>query len=179
MTDIRTIKVSLPIIQAPMPQGLVTGSLTASHAVDVPITTTPTAMPFNTNDFDSAGSIDHDTVTDNSRFVVTQSGTYEFIFQPQVASIHNNTGNVYFWMRKNGTTPIPNSCVTYEVNRSGSTSVLVGAIITGLVANDYIEFMAQASVNSEYVLDYIVGSGSGATARPSTPSIIVSIKGWV
>lgn len=179
MSDIRTLKVSLPLIQAPPIEVAITGALTASHGVDVSITTTPTAIPFNTNDFDSGGSIDHDTVTNNSRFVVNQSGTYEFIFQPQVTSIGNNTSNVFFWMRKNGTTPIANSCVTFEVNHVGSTNVVVGAIITGLVANDYIELMAQASVNGEYVLDYMAGSGSGATARPATPSCIVSVKGWV
>jgi hypothetical protein len=174
MSDIRTVKVSLPIIQ-PL---AITGSLTASHGVDVSITTTPTAVPFNTNDFDSGGSIDHNTVTNNSRFVVNQAGTYEFIFQPQVKSLGNNTNNVYFWMRKNGTTPIPNSSIAYEVNHSGSTCVVVGAIITGLLSNDYIELMAQATVNSEYVLDYVAGAGSGATARPSTPACIVSVKGW-
>jgi hypothetical protein len=178
MPDIRTVEVTLPIIQAPSQQVAITGALTASHSVDVSLTTTPTAIPFNTNDFDSVGSIDHDTVTNNSRFVVNQAGTYEFIFQPQVTSIGNNTSNVYFWMRKNGTTPIPNSSIAYQVNHTGSTGVVVGAIITGLVANDYIELMAQASVNSEYVLDYVAGSGSGSTARPATPSCIVSVKGW-
>jgi hypothetical protein len=178
MSDIRTIKVSLPIIQAPSQQVAITGSFTASHGVDVPITTTPSPVPFNSNDFDSGGSIDHDTVTNNSHFVVNQSGTYEFIFQPQVKSLGNNTNNVYFWMRKNGTTPIPNSSIAYEVNHSGSTGVVAGAIITGLLANDYIELMALASANSEYVLDYTAGSGSGATARPATPACIVSVKGW-
>jgi len=47
-----------------------------------------------------------------------------------------------------------------------------------LLANEYIELMALASVNSEYVLDYNVGSGAGATARPATPACIVSVKGW-
>jgi hypothetical protein len=179
MTDIRTLKVSLPLIQAPPIEVAITGALTASHGVDVSITTTPTAVPFNTNDFDSAGSIDHDTVTNNSSFVVTQAGTYEFIFQPQVASLSNNTGNATFWLRKNGTTPIANTTVTYKVNHIGTNNSVVLSVIVPLLANEYIELMAQASANSEYVLDYTVGSGAGATARPATPSCIVNVKGWV
>jgi hypothetical protein len=178
MSDIRTVKVSLPIIQAPPQQVAITGSFDASHSVDVAITTTATAVPFNTNDFDSGGSIDHDTVTNNSRFVVTQAGTYEFTFQPQVASLSNNTGNAFFWLRKNGTTPIANTTVTYKVNHFGTTNSVVVSVIVPLLANEYIELMAQASSNSEYVLDYTVGSGAGATARPATPACIVSVKGW-
>ncbi len=179
MSDIRTLKVSLPLIQAPAQQVALTGSFDASHGVDVSITTTATAIPFNTNDFDSGGSIDHDTVTNNTRFTVNQSGTYEFIFQPQVASLANNTGTVSFWVRKNGATPIANSAVTHKVNHTGTTNVVTLAVVLPLLANEYVELMARSSVNSEYVLDYIVGSGAGATAQPATPSAIVSIKGWV
>ena len=179
MSDIRTLKVTLPLIQAPPVEVAITGALTASHGADVSITTTATAVPFNTNDFDSGGSIDHDTVTNNTRFTVNQSGTYEFIFQPQVASLSNNTGNVYFWVRRNGTTPIANSAVTYKVNHTATTNIVTVGIVLPLLANEYVELIAQASVNGEYVLDYIAGSGSGATARPATPSAIVSVKGWV
>jgi hypothetical protein len=178
MPDIRTVEVTLPIIQAPAQQVAIKGSFTASHGVDVALTTTPTAIPFNTNDFDGGGSIDHDTVTNNSRFVVNQSGTFEFTFQPQVVSLNNNTGNASFWLRKNGTTPIANTTVTYKVNHTGTTNSVVMSVIVPLLANDYIELMGQASVNSEYVLDYTAGSGSGATAKPATPSCILSVKGW-
>lgn len=154
------------------------GHFNSSHLADFSITTAVQAVPFNTNDIDSGTSISHSTTVNNSRFTINDAGTYEFIFQPQVASLGNNTSNVYFWMRKNGTTAIANSGISYKVNHTGSSSVIVGAIITSLVANDYIEIMAQAGVNGEYLLDYIAGSGSGSTERPSVPSCIVSIKGW-
>jgi hypothetical protein len=81
-------------------------------------------------------------------------------------------------MRKNGTTPIANTSVTYKVNHVGTSNSVVVSVIVPLLANEYIELMALASVNSEYVLDYTVGSGAGATARPATPACIVSVKGW-
>lgn len=74
--------------------------------------------------------------------------------------------------------PIANTAVTYKVNHIGTSNSVVVSVIVPLLANEYIELMALASVNSEYVLDYTVGSGSGATARPATPACIVSVKGW-
>lgn len=179
MPDIRTVKVTLPIIQTTLVTAPINGSFTASHNADVLITTTPTAVPFDTNNFDSGGSIDHDVATNNTRFVVNKTGTYEFIFQPQVSAVNNNNvGFAFIWLRKNGTTPIASSTTTFKVNHATSTGILVTSIIISLVANDYIELLTQASNDGEYMLDYVAGSGAGATARPALPACIVSVKGW-
>lgn len=151
----------------------INGSFNASHGADVALNTTATAIPFDTNDYTSVGSITHSTTTNNSRFTVNAAGVYEFVFQPQVATLSNITSGVYFWIRKNGVN-VANSSIKYQATTSGSTATPVLSVILPLATNDYIEMFGQASANNEYSLDFIAGNAT----RPATPAVIVSVKGW-
>jgi 4-diphosphocytidyl-2C-methyl-D-erythritol kinase len=56
----------------------------------------------------------------------------------------------------------------------GSDVLVINSVIP-LVANDYIEVMAVASANSEHQITFTATSGSGATAVPNIPSMIVTV----
>jgi hypothetical protein len=145
-----------------------------SHASTVALTTTPSAIPVSTNDI-QAGSISHSISTNTSRFTATADGDFVFIIQPQISHITTGTGTATFWLRKNGTTPVGNSGAIFQMGAVVGSDVLVITSVIPLVANDYIEVMAVASANSEHQITFTATSGTGATAVPNIPSMIVTV----
>jgi hypothetical protein len=145
-----------------------------SHASTVALTTTPTAIAVSTNDL-QAGNISHSTTTNTSRFTATAEGEFIFLIQPQISHLTTGTGNCTFWLRKNGTTPVGNSGAIFQMGAVIGSDVLVINSVIQLAANDYIEVMAVASANSEHQITFTGTSGSGATAVPNIPSMIVTV----
>jgi hypothetical protein len=145
-----------------------------SHNATVALTTTPSALAVSTNDL-QAGNISHSTSTNTSRFTASAEGDYVFIVQPQISHLTTGTGNCTFWLRKNGTTPVSNSGAIFQMGAVVGSDVLVITSVIPLVANDYIEVMAVASANSEHQITFTATSGSGATAVPNIPSMIVTV----
>lgn len=151
----------------------ITGSMYSAHGADVTITTTAAAVPVNTNIHDSAGTVDHDTSTNNSRFSVTRAGIYEYAFNANVLSAHASPDNVYFYVAKNGTA-LPNSAVVCTSKSLGTAHQVTVAGTIPLVANDYIELFVKADTNGHYTLDFTATAGG----VPAVPSVVVNIKGW-
>lgn len=151
----------------------ITGSMSAAHGVDVALTTTGTAVPFGTNLYDSAGSIDHDISTNNTRFVVNKAGDYNIRFKANVAAVAAPTGGGYLWLAKNGTT-IANTAAAFRMSANNSRQTVIVEATVPLVATDYIELFAIADVNSEYTLDNTAASGT----RPAVPSVTAELTGW-
>ncbi len=145
-----------------------------SHNNTIVLTTTPQAITVSTNDTQS-GFISHSTSTNTTRFTATMDGDYIFTIQPQISHLTTGTGNCTFWLRKNGTTPIANSGVIYQMGGIIGTDVIVIVSAIPLATNEYIEVMAVASANSEHSITFTAGSGTGATAIPNIPSIIVTV----
>lgn len=145
-----------------------------SHLSTVAITTTPTPIPVSNNDT-QAGGISHSTSSNTTRFTATQDGDFIFIVQPQIQHLTTGTGNCTFWLRKNGTTPIANSAAIFQMGAVQGTGVLIIESAIPLVANEYVEIMAVASTNSEHQITFTAGSGTGVTAIPNTPSLIVTV----
>jgi hypothetical protein len=150
------------------------GHFNSCHLADFSITTTAQAIPFNTNDLDSGTSISHSTTVNNTRFAINDSGTYEFVFQPQVESLVANPARCIFWINKNGAA-LPNSAVEYRITGTGTTNVIPIAVnLAVATAGDYFEVMCIATNNSEYFLNYTAPAG----AVPAIPAIIASLRGW-
>jgi hypothetical protein len=151
----------------------ISGSMYAAHGGDVALTTTAAAIPVNSNIQDGAGSIDHDTVTNNSRFTVNKDGMYEYNFQANILTTSGSPDGCYLWIAKNGT-ELPNSAYAHESkNQDATHQVNVSGTIL-LDDGDYIELFAVADTNGHYSLDFTASSGS----RPAVPSVVVNMKGW-
>lgn len=113
------------------------------------------------------------TVVDNSKFTVSQDGTYLFgvSFQLDKASISPGNATVYFWARIDG------------VNVNGTTGELVllndnneqlpyipYALV--LTAGQYVEFVFASSDNTVFLK--FVDEIFSPYERPSTPSVAIT-----
>lgn len=145
----------------------------ASLLVTTAITTTATAVPFGVNDL-VEGTITHSTVTNTTRFTVTEAGTYEFAFQPQITSLSGTTDSCTFWLRKNGSTAVDNSAFRFLNPATGHSFFENASVIENLAVNDYIELMCVASANGKYQLAFTTAS----SPVPNIPACIATIKGW-
>jgi len=135
-------------------------------------TTAATAITFDTTDFSNGV-----TLSNSSRFNVSQSGIYNVQFSIQLKNTTNDSHDVDIWFRKNGTN-IDNSNTRYHPparKSTGDPSHLVASLnfFTSLVANDYVEIMFKVD-NVNVTLEHFAASAS--PTRPAVPSAIVTLS---
>jgi len=135
-------------------------------------TTAATAITFDTTDFSNGV-----TLSNSSRFNVSQSGIYNVQFSIQLKNTTNDSHDVDIWFRKNGTN-IDNSNSRYHPparKSTGDPSHLVASLnfFTSLVANDYVEIMFKVD-NVNVTLEHFAASST--PTRPAVPSAIVTLS---
>jgi len=135
-------------------------------------TTAATAITFDTTDFSNGV-----TLSNSSRFNVSQSGIYNVQFSIQLKNTTNDSHDVDIWFRKNGTN-IDNSNSRYHPparKSTGDPSHLVASLnfFTSLAANDYVEIMFKVD-NVNVTLEHFAASAS--PTRPAVPSAIVTLS---
>jgi len=147
-----------------------------SYAASTSIPNTATAIGFDTNDFQQ-GLLTHSATVNNSRFTVSDAGNFLFMAQLQILHNTTGTGDVKVWFRKNGTTPIENSCAIIKMNGVVNTDVLVVECNVPMLVTDYVELMVQASAASEWNLQTTPSTGTRATRIPVAPATIMTVIG--
>jgi len=110
----------------------------------------------------------------STRFVVLNTGVYNFQFSAQLSKTSSNTDEVAIWFRKNGV-DLANSNTEMQVAKQGAYGKLVAAwnIVESMNANDYLEIVwASADITYE-----LLGEPVQTTpyAKPATPSLIVTL----
>ncbi len=151
-------------------KGSLIASLTSSGNADQILTTTAATLIFDTNDNTPYGTISR---TSNT-FTVSAGGDglYMFNVQPQVTE--NAVMNITtIWCQKNGVN-VNNSGIINSSTGIGDTRVIPLVITVDLVAGDNITFMGITSAVNGSTLDFTTTS----SPKPSTPSVIIDIKGW-
>ena len=130
---------------------------------------TPQVMSANTTTH-SSGVV----LSASTRFVVLNTGTYNFQFSAQLNKTSSNTDEVAIWFRKNGV-DIPYSNTEMQVAKQGSTGKLVASwnYVDVLNANEYLEIVwASADITYELLYEPVQ---TVPYAKPATPSIIVTL----
>jgi hypothetical protein len=113
------------------------------------------------------------TGTITSRILITNAGTYNLQFSAQLAKTGAANADVDIWLRKNGTTNIPNSNGLINLQNDKDNIVAAWNYIDTVSAGDYYELMWASSDTGTYLL-----SQAGTTSpfvSPAVPSIIVSV----
>lgn len=134
-------------------------------------TTTAYAITFDTTDYSNGI-----TLSNSSRLNVSQAGIFDFQFSIQLKNTTNDTQDVDFWFRKNGT-DIASSNTRFGMGprkSSGDPSHAVAALnlLVELAESDYVQIMWRPSDVGVTVEHFAAGT---TPTRPAVPSIIATV----
>lgn len=105
-----------------------------------------------------------------SRVLIGQAGLYNIACSVQITSTNSSQKAIWVWIRKNGTTDLPNSARVASITLNNGYLVVTLSEVFSLLVNDYIEIMyASDSTN-------ISISTVAATAfAPAAPAVILAV----
>lgn len=122
-------------------------------------------MTFNTTDSSNGVSIGSPT----SRLVVDYQGVYNVQFSAQLDKTSGGAGNVYIWLRKNGTN-VPNTASTVAIQGTAARTVAAWNFIIQLEPTNYVELMWAVDDKNVRIL-----AASATSVWPAIPSVICTI----
>ena len=122
-------------------------------------------MVFNTTDSSNGVSIGSPT----SRLVAANQGVYNVQFSAQLDKTSGGTGNIYIWLRKNGTN-VPNTATTVAIQGSAARTVAAWNFIIQLEPTNYVELMWATDDTSVRIL-----AASATSVWPAIPSVIATL----
>lgn len=122
-------------------------------------------MVFNTTDSSNGVSIGSPT----SRLVAANQGVYNVQFSAQLDKTSGGVGNIYIWLRKNGTN-VPNTSTTVAIQGSAARTVAAWNFITQLEPTEYVELMWATDDTSVRIL-----AASATSVWPAIPSVIATL----
>ena len=122
-------------------------------------------MVFNTTDSSNGVSIGSPT----SRLVADFQGVYNVQFSAQLDKTSGGVGNIYIWLRKNGTN-VPNTTTTVAIQGSAARTVAAWNFITQLEPTQYVELMWATDDTSVRIL-----AASATSVWPAIPSVIATL----
>lgn len=122
-------------------------------------------MVFNTTDSSNGVSIGSPT----SRLVADFQGVYNVQFSAQLDKTSGGAGNIYIWLRKNGTN-VPNTATTIAIQGTAARTVAAWNFITQLEPTEYVELMWATDDTSVRIL-----AASATSVWPAIPSVIATL----
>jgi hypothetical protein len=122
-------------------------------------------MVFNTTDSSNGVSIG----SPSSRLVVDYQGVYNVQFSAQLDKTSGGAGNIYIWLRKNGTN-VANTASTVAIQGTAARTVAAWNFIIQLEPTHYVELMWATDDTSVRIL-----AASATSVWPAIPSVICTI----
>lgn len=108
--------------------------------------------------------------TPTSRIVVANAGLYNITTSVQITSTNASQKSIWVWLRKNGTTDIPNSARVASTTLNNGYLVVTISEVLSVLAGEYIEIMFASSDTNVSV------STVAATAfAPAAPAAILAV----
>lgn len=105
-----------------------------------------------------------------SKIVISQVGLYNIATSVQITSTNSSQKSIWVWLRKNGTTNIPNSARVASITLNNGYLVVTLNEVNSFLANDYIEVM-YASDDTNISIATVA-----ATAfAPAAPAVILAV----
>jgi hypothetical protein len=122
-------------------------------------------MVFNTTDSSNGVSIG----SPSSRLVVDNQGVYNVQFSAQLDKTSGGAGNIYIWLRKNGTN-VANTATTIAIQGTAARTVAAWNFIIQLEPTHYVELMWATDDTSVRIL-----AASATSVWPAIPSVICTV----
>jgi len=123
------------------------------------------AMTFTTTDSSNGVSIG----SPSSRLVVDNQGVYNVQFSAQLDKTSGGAGNIYIWLRKNGSN-VANTATTIAIQGTAARTVAAWNFIIQLEPTNYVELMWATDDTSVRIL-----AASSTSVWPAIPSVIATV----
>lgn len=108
--------------------------------------------------------------TPTSRIVVANTGLYNFNTSVQITSTNSSQKSIWVWLRKNGTTDVPNSARIASITLNNGYLVVSLNEVISVLAGEYYEVM-YATDNTNVSIATVA-----ATAfAPAAPAVILAV----
>lgn len=108
--------------------------------------------------------------TPTSRIVMAQAGLYNIAVSVQITSTNSSQKSIWVWVRKNGTTNLPNSARVASITLNNGYLVVTLNEVVSFLANDYIEVMyASDDVNVS------ISTAAATAFAPAAPAVILAV----
>jgi len=147
-------------------QQLYYGEFTKTNSQSPAAINTAYALTFTTTLLANGVSIG----TPTSRVYIEQAGLYNLACSVQITSTNSSQKAVWIWLRKNGTTDLPNSARIASITLNNGYLVVTLNVIASLLANDFIEVMyASDSTNIS------IATVAATAFAPAAPAVILAV----
>jgi hypothetical protein len=105
-----------------------------------------------------------------SQIIIAQAGLYNIACSVQITSTNSSQKSIWVWLRKNGTTDIPNSARVASITLNNGYLVVTLNEVVSLLAGDFIEVMYAA--NSTNVS---IATVAATAFAPAAPAVILAV----
>jgi hypothetical protein len=156
----------LIFVRPTIQQQLYYGEFTKTNSQTPAAINTAYELLFNTTQLANGVSIG----TPTSRIYVDQAGLYNLAVSVQITSNNANQKAVWVWLRKNGTTDLPNSARVASITLNGGYLVVTLNVIASLLANEFIEVMYAADSTS-----ISIATVAATAFAPAAPAVILAV----
>lgn len=142
------------------------GEFTKTDTQTPAVANTAYALTFTTTEL--AKGVSRGTPT--SRIVTANAGLYNFVLSVQITSTNSSQKAVRVWLRKNGTTDVPNSARLASINLNNGYLVVTINDVLSMLAGDYIEIMfASDDVNIS------IATVAATGFAPAAPAALLAV----
>jgi len=105
-----------------------------------------------------------------SQIIIAQAGLYNLACSVQITSGNSSQKSVWVWLRKNGTTDLPNSARIASITLNNGYLVVTLNEVASLLAGDFIEVMYAADNTN-----VSIATVAATAFAPAAPAVILAV----
>ena len=105
-----------------------------------------------------------------SQIIIAQAGLYNLACSVQITSTNSSQKSIWVWLRKNGTTDLPNSARVASITLNNGYLVVTLNEVASLLAGDFIEVMYAADSTN-----VSIATVAATAFAPAAPAVILAV----
>jgi len=142
------------------------GEFTKTNSQSPAATNTAYALTFTNTEIANGVSIGGTT----SQIIIAQAGLYNLACSVQITSTNSSQKSIWAWLRKNGTTDLPNSARVASITLNNGYVVVTLNEVASLLAGDFIEVMYAADSTN-----ISIATVAATAFAPAAPAVILAV----
>ena len=142
------------------------GEFTKTNSQSPAVINTAYALTFTNTEIANGVSIGGTT----SQIIIAQAGLYNLACSVQITSTNSSQKSIWIWLRKNGTTDIPNSARVASITLNNGYLVVTLNEVASLLAGDFIEVMYAADSTN-----VSIATVAATAFAPAAPAVIFAV----